>query len=169
MANVTKVTAKKKAEFCDALAETANVTKAALATGISRREWYRTRDEDAEFRKAWDAALELGTDALEDEAVRRAHEGTLRPVFYQGQECGAIREYSDTLLIFVLKARRPEKFKERSAQEIFGPNSTPVAPVINLMLTREFGEFGPEPACEAEALPRSIAKATAPRNSEGMP
>jgi hypothetical protein len=41
-------------------------------------------------------------------------------VFHQGQECGQIREYSDTLLIFMLKARRPEKFKERFAAEHSG-------------------------------------------------
>jgi hypothetical protein len=50
---------------------------------------------------------------LEDEAVRRGREGHLRPVFHQGKEIGAIREYSDTLLIFMLKARRPAKFREQ--------------------------------------------------------
>ena len=46
--------------------------------------------------------------------MRRASEGTLKPVFYQGKMCGEIREYSDTLLIFLLKARRPETYRERS-------------------------------------------------------
>ena len=51
--------------------------------------------------------METGTDGLEDEAVRRAKNG------------------SDTLLIFMLKARRPEKFKERysSEQKITSDNS----------------------------------------------
>ena len=55
----------------------------------------------------WAAAVELGCDALEDEAVRRGCEGHLKPVFHRGKEVGAIREYSDVLLIFMLKARRP--------------------------------------------------------------
>ena len=38
------------------------------------------------------SALELGCDALEDEAVRRGCEGYLKPVFHQGKEIGAIRE-----------------------------------------------------------------------------
>jgi hypothetical protein len=38
-------------------------------------------------------------------------------VYYQGAQCGTIREYSDTLLIFLLKAKRPEEFRE----ETFSP------------------------------------------------
>src|SRR6266699_1263767 len=30
-----------------------------------------------------------------------------------GQICGHVRKHSDTLLIFLLKARRPEKYRER--------------------------------------------------------
>jgi hypothetical protein len=59
-------------------------------------------------------------DTLEAEADRRAAEGTLRPVFYKGEQCGEIREYSDTLLIFRLKALRPEKYRERSNVAVSG-------------------------------------------------
>jgi hypothetical protein len=48
---------------------------------------------------------------LEDEAVRRAYEGVERPVFQGGKQVGVVREYSDTLLIFLLKALRPEKYR----------------------------------------------------------
>jgi len=34
-------------------------------------------------------------------------------VFHQGKVCGGIRKYSDTLLIFLLKAAYPEKYRER--------------------------------------------------------
>ncbi len=125
MANVTKVTPLKKAEFLTALEQTASVTAAALSTGVSRTEWYRTRDEDPQFAADWVLANDRGTDALEDEAVRRAHEGTLKPV-YQGKELvGHIREYSDTLLIFTLKARRPEKYRERTLNEHVVQDLTP--------------------------------------------
>ena len=33
-------------------------------------------------------------------------------MFHQGKEVGAIREYSDLLLIFMLKARRPARFRD---------------------------------------------------------
>jgi hypothetical protein len=65
-----------------------------------------------EFAADWQSALDRGCDALEDEAVRRGCEGYLKPIFHQGKEVGAIREYSDLLLIFMLKARRPATFRD---------------------------------------------------------
>src|SRR5438874_1242782 len=84
-----------------------NVTITAKASGVSRNEWYRTRAAEPKFRRAWEQAIEHGTAALIDEAIRRSRDGTLRPVFYLGRECGAIREYSDTLLMFLIKQRDP--------------------------------------------------------------
>jgi hypothetical protein len=34
-------------------------------------------------------------------------------VFYQGQQFATVRKYSDTLLIFLLKGRKPERYRER--------------------------------------------------------
>jgi hypothetical protein len=129
MANVTKVTEIKKSEFLEALSVTANASKAAAVSGISRMEWYRTRAEDAEFAKQWQEAVEKGTDALEDEAIRRAHEGTDKPVYQGGKLVGYVKEYSDTLLIFMLKARRPAKFRELPE----GYTTTPPASITNIM------------------------------------
>ncbi|HXF65635.1 MAG TPA: hypothetical protein VNK67_02905 [Burkholderiales bacterium] len=105
---------KDKAAFLEALAETANVTWACRAAGLPRRVAYEWREADRAFAKAWEEAVELGTDALEDEAIRRGHQGVDKPVYQGGRKVGTVREYSDTLLIFMLKARRPEKFKDRA-------------------------------------------------------
>lgn len=126
MANRTKVTPKKREQFLSSLAETANVRAAAAKTKIARGTWYDLRARDADFKAQWDKAVELGTDAFEDEAVRRAHQGVDKPVFYQGKRCGSIREYSDTLLIFMLKARRPEKYRDNSSVEIGGKGDKPI-------------------------------------------
>ena len=64
-----------------------------------------------------DEATELGTAALEDEAVRRAYHGVEEPVFYKGVQCGSITKYSDKLLIFLLKARDPAKYRDGSGAE----------------------------------------------------
>jgi hypothetical protein len=56
---------------------------------------------------------ELGTAALEDEALRRAYHGVEEPVFYEGVQCGSVTRYSDKLLMFLLKARHPAKYRER--------------------------------------------------------
>lgn len=121
-----RVTAERRARFLEVLSETANVSSAAKASKISRKTWYEHRAANAGFKAQWDEAMELGTDGLEDEATRRGREGTLKPVYQQGRKVGEVREYSDTLLIFMLKARRPEKFKDRSAQELTGKDGGPV-------------------------------------------
>ena len=130
MAYRTRVTAKKRAKFLEVLADTANVTKASDAIGIDRFSLYRIRDKDEEFRLQWDEAVERGTNRLEDEAVRRATEGWDEPVFYLGQQTGMVRKFSDTLLIFMLKARRPEKFRERIEQQHTGKDGAPLAPPV---------------------------------------
>ena len=68
---------------------------------------YSCRAGDRAFASAWDVSLEIGLDALEDEAIRRAREGVEEPVFQGGLRCGSVRKYSDLLLIFLLKSRRP--------------------------------------------------------------
>jgi len=62
----------------------------------------------------------LGLTVLEDEMHRRAIEGTEEPVFHQGEQCGTVRKYSDTLAIFLAKAHDPEKYRENSKIELAG-------------------------------------------------
>ncbi|WP_254240927.1 terminase [Achromobacter insolitus] len=80
---------------------------------------------DEEFAKAWDQAIRIATLGLEDEARRRAQEGVDEPVFYLGSQCGTVRKYSDTLLIFLLKAH-DHKYREKTGLELTGANGGPV-------------------------------------------
>jgi hypothetical protein len=66
------------------------------ASGVSRATAYRFRGHDRAFAEAWDDAIEEAVDMLELEAHRRAIEG------------------SDRLLMFVLRALRPEKYRENA-------------------------------------------------------
>ena len=113
-----KFTPEKAEAFFAALAETANVSKACAAIAVSRRTAYNWREADPGFAAGWDRAMKAAVLGLEDEAHRRAFEGVDKPVFYQGDECGTIREYSDTLAIFLLKAHNPEKYRENSKVEL---------------------------------------------------
>jgi hypothetical protein len=81
---------------------------------------YDWRHADGAFRERWDEAVAIAIERMEAEADRRAIEGTLEPVFYQGSECGHVRRYSDTLLIFRLKALDPAKYRERASFEHTG-------------------------------------------------
>lgn len=111
-----------KAAFLDTLRETANVTVAARSVGISPGTVYKHRKDDALFAERWDEAINEAVDMLEAEAHRRAFQGTEEPVFYKGDEVGYVRKYSDSLTMFLLKAHRPDKYRERSEvkQEISG-------------------------------------------------
>ena len=109
-----KMTNEKKAAFLAALAKTCNVTRACEAINIARVTAYEWRDNDEKFAAEWVKARNIGADALEDEATRRAFEGTDKPVFHMGVQCGAIREYSDTLAIFLLKGAKPDKYREHT-------------------------------------------------------
>lgn len=91
--------------FLEALRTHGVISKAAESAGISRWTAYHYRSLDPVFAEEWEAALALGVDALEDVAKMRAFQG------------------SDLLLIFLLKAKRPEVYREIS--RVLNVNITP--------------------------------------------
>ena len=109
-----------KQTFLDLLSASAVVTTAAELAGVSRAHAYRLREADSEFKRLWDEALQAAYDRFEKEAWRRAVKGVEKPVgFYMGEHGGPgegkgtfVQEYSDTLLMFMLKGSRPEKFRD---------------------------------------------------------
>lgn len=103
-----------KGVFLETLRKTCNVTLAAQAAGVSSSTAYKHRQDDVIFAERWDEALSEGIDLLEAKAHQRAFEGVNEPVFWQGQEIGFVRKYSDGLTMFLLKAHRPDKYRERS-------------------------------------------------------
>ncbi|MFV0679999.1 terminase [Ottowia sp.] len=122
---MAKLTTEKIAAFCAALSDTGgNVSRACKAVDISRQIAYQWRDLYPEFATAWEKAKAQGMEALEDEANRRAFEGFDEPVVYQGAITDTVKKYSDTLLIFLLKGGKPEKYRERA--EISGPGGGPI-------------------------------------------
>lgn len=109
----TALTPEARALFLEALRETCNVAYASKVVGISRQTLYKHRKNDKTFEADWDDAIDFAMDNLEGEAYRRAHEGTAKPVFYKGDLCGHVQEFSDGLTQFLMKAHRPEKYRER--------------------------------------------------------
>ena len=119
MEKVTRVTPKKEA-FIEHYTRMGTVKSAAKATGVSRKTVYEWLKADEVFSEGFEHAKENVTDELEQEAKRRAYEGINKPIYWQGKLVDTIKEYSDTLLIFLLKGNRPEKFRERLQTEISG-------------------------------------------------
>ena len=112
--------------FLETLRRTGNVRLAANNADVARQAAYQARDKSPKFRADWDEALEEARELLEAEARRRAAIGVEEPVFYKGQVVGQIRKYSDNLLMFLLKAHWPEKFRDNYAIEHSGPGGGPV-------------------------------------------
>ncbi len=102
--------------FIRALSQGASVRGAAEAGDRWPGTFYRWRNQDFDFAERWDAAVEAGTDRLEDEAVLRATSGVSKPIFYGGKLVGHEKRHSDALLMFLLKARRPDKFDPANAK-----------------------------------------------------
>jgi hypothetical protein len=133
-ADVTNLTPKKArhaptdwpTRFLIALRKYANVSAAAKTAGVSRETVYTHRGADPVFAAAWEDALVEATEGLEREAWRRAATGVTRKkgVWYEGAQVGTETtiEYSDTLLIFLLKAHAPAKYRETTRHEITGAN-----------------------------------------------
>lgn len=72
---------------------------------------------DERWRQAWNSALERYRDNLENEARRRAWEGVKTPVFHQGKIVGHVQKHSDRLMESLLRAERPEKFRDNVKME----------------------------------------------------
>jgi hypothetical protein len=107
--------------FLAAIIEGLHVRDACAKAKTSGCMPYQRRRTDEAFAAAWKEASDIGTEALEAEAARRAYHGTLRPVFHAGEQCGLIREYSDQLLQFLLRSRKPATYRETYQHEHSGP------------------------------------------------
>lgn len=101
--------------FIGALLEGKAVRVACATAGIDQMMPFNRRKTDPIFAQAWAEAGAIATELLEAEACRRAYHGTIKPVFHRGERVGAVREYSDALLTFMLKARRPDVYRDGHA------------------------------------------------------
>lgn len=102
----------KKKSFLETLRRTGNVSAAAREAGVEISKANTKRAQNQTFRQEWDAAIEGALDDLEEEVRKRALEGTKKPVYYAGKECGSVVSFNDNLAMFLLKAKRPRIFSD---------------------------------------------------------
>jgi hypothetical protein len=140
VANRTKRTQETIKRFLESLdIAKGNVSNACQSARIARVTAYEWRKDDEQFRADWDGVVDRHMDALENEIYRRAYDGCNKPVFYQGEQCGEVTEYSDTLAMFILKGHRPEKYRENVRQEIGGPNGGPIRTEASIIVIPDNG------------------------------
>ena len=97
-----------------------HIGKAASSTGVNRRTVELWRSKNKEFFKRFEEARIEVVEILEAEAYRRAVKGIKKPITYQGEIKSYCKEYSDTLLIVLLKANAPEKYRDNVKNEQTG-------------------------------------------------
>ena len=125
------ITPAKKKKFLEAIAKGFSVSMSCRMAHFSKSGIQKHVKKSAAFKKAWDEAYETGADVLEDEAWRRAVEGWDEPKWYQDKEVGAVRKFSDRLLEMLLKARRPDKYRERIDANVTGDITVKVVKFAN--------------------------------------
>ncbi|MDJ0977924.1 MAG: hypothetical protein QNI87_05250 [Erythrobacter sp.] len=105
-------TPERQRAFIEALADTGSVSAACKAVDMSTvGAYYLRRQPGAQsFREAWQKALDLGVERLEDVAMERGIHGVEEPFYVYGNHVGTRTRYNDRLLMFLLRNRAPERF-----------------------------------------------------------
>lgn len=88
--------------YLAAYAECGSLKEAAQITGIGKSAHYEWLAKYPEYRVAYETATQRAIDSLEEEAKRRAMVG------------------SDNLMMFMLKAKRPNEFRDMSTVRVDG-------------------------------------------------
>jgi hypothetical protein len=100
------------------VAEGEPVTSAVRAEGMGVSSFYERVEEKPEWWASLQKAREVKVvDVLEDELCRRVFEGEGKPVYWKGYQVGEERDFSDGLLMFLLKTILPGKYGNTKASE----------------------------------------------------
>lgn len=143
-----RVSRAKQIAFLNHYATGMTLSDAFDASGLHRSSYYYLRENDDEFEVAFQVADNASTDLLVKEARRRAHDGIDEPTgWYKGVAGGVVRRYSDNLLMFLLKERRPEY---RDKWEVTGAGGQPLQIILQAYGSQEAPKKGhkettPEP------------------------
>jgi hypothetical protein len=138
-------------KFLIELARTGLKAHSANHAGVSYGAALELEKKDKVFARLVEEARQFYSDSLESEATRRAVDGWLEPVFSQktGDQIGVVRKFSDRLLEVLLKAAKPEKFREVSQVDVNHRGGVLVVPASSLSedeWEKQFGDKLPEPA-----------------------
>lgn len=111
------ITPDRQRAFIAALAATGIVTQAARSIGASLEALYRLRNQPGAegFAAAWEAAIDRGIARLEDCALERAIAGEERLVVRGGEVVARWVRHDTTLLMFLLRQRRGQRWAAQGA------------------------------------------------------
>lgn len=125
-ANPQTSTEVKKGSLLGAYIDHGTIRAAAKVAQVNEWSHYAWMREDPDYAEAFGEAKLLALDRLKQEAIRRAVDGVDHPVTWQGEITDTYREYSDTLLIFLMKAGAPEVYRDNFTVEHTGKDGGPL-------------------------------------------
>jgi hypothetical protein len=134
-------TPQRQRDFIAALADTGCVEHAAAQVGMSVTSCNRLRRAPGAegFSAAWDVALTHAARVLLDTAFDRAFRGSSEPVFDRdGHRTGTRFRQNDRLLMFLLRASMPERFRHahrdwRGEDEALPPSALDALPLAEVL------------------------------------
>lgn len=141
-------------DFLERFARNGNKTVAAKEADVPLITVKHRASTDNAFKAQVAEARALALSRLEEEARRRAMDGTLKAVYYKGEICGHEVEYSDSLMRTLLAANNPEKYARRrqtlgaDGQPIDPPASSPIVIVPAPVAREDWATY----AAEARAI-----------------
>jgi hypothetical protein len=116
-----------RAAFIKALSVNSNVSAAARAAEVTRSWVYQCRENDLSFAQEWDEALVVAVEGLEERAWNRARFDNIQYKFTKDGDPimhpvtgEPYYEYvgSDTVMLRLLEAHKPDMYKPRSAVDM---------------------------------------------------
>jgi hypothetical protein len=147
--------------FLEAFAQHYTVTLACKAVGISRQAAYAERQRNKAFAEAWADVETQTTEFLERELIRRAAESWVERERWEVDTDGnrvlaeRVTKWSDSNLQFLLRARKPETYRENVRVDHGGTVSHNLG--VSLLNGRQVTEIpGPQRRAAAALLLRGI-------------
>lgn len=120
---------------------------------------------DPEFKYRYVEAQALLADQMEAAAFERGVRGVERPIFQGGMLVGHVREYSDTMLTTLLKAKLPEQYgtvRHTLDVGVFGGDKGPMPNPLTIEEVHEAArEFGQVLARRAGVIEAQVVKSGA--------
>src|SRR5882724_5868629 len=105
-----------RSRFLKGLASSWGCMFALRSAGVSYNTFRAHERNDPEFAAQVREAESEGAQLLHDVCWKRAMEGDLEPVFWQGQIAGYVRKFDTRLQIEFLRGYQPERFKRPGTQ-----------------------------------------------------
>lgn len=112
-----RLTTQTKNKIVKTIAETGDEATACATYNVGAASFRLALEKDHSFAERVSNAKRLYLAELEQEAKRRAVNGVTRKKYYQGEEIGEEQEYSDKLMVELLRAAAPEKYSRKTNVE----------------------------------------------------